>query len=68
MLLAEVVEEDARLFSVELVVSRQLDAKTLFKTLHHWNTTEWWREIDLNHVVFVLWTVRMILNLVCSMN
>lgn len=66
---AELVEELARFLSLEVTAPGQLDSESLFESLHHFNSAERWREVDLVHLVWVIFVIPwVILNLVFTVD
>ena len=64
LLLAEFVEEGAGLLGGEGVPLGQLDSQHLLQSLHHGDAAEGRREVYLDHVILVLRPVRVVLDLV----
>jgi hypothetical protein len=55
------------LLSRQLFATRKLHTEGFFQTLHHWNSLEGWREVNLINLVGVAIVVlRMVLNLVAT--
>ena len=65
----QLVEEFACFLSLEVTAPGQLDTESLLKSLHHFNSAEWRREIDLVHLVGVAFVVPwVVLNLVFTVD
>lgn len=61
-----VMEHLSSFFRAEIL--RELNTAFLFETLHHWNSWPWRSEVNLNHVIWVFRTVRVILELIAAVD